>query len=82
MIAEAFNSVEYPILPLIKKHDYKGFELIKRNPRLFTPKDFDYSPYFEIIKHPFIEFADHALYRHLPWNRDGLVSNDNDNESK
>lgn len=76
MIAEAFDSVEFPILPLVKKHDVKGIELIIRNPRLYAPRDFDYSPYFEIIKYPFVEFADYAIYRKLPWNREGLVSHD------
>jgi hypothetical protein len=76
MIAEAFNSVQFPILPLVKTHATKGLELITRNPKLFTPRDFDYSPYFEIIKYPFIEFADYAMYRKLPWNREGLVSHD------
>lgn len=76
MIAEAFDSVEFPILPLVKKHDIKGIELIIRNPKLYSPRDFDYSPYFEIIKYPFVEFADYAVYRKLPWNREGLISHD------
>ncbi len=76
MLAEAFASVEFPILPLIKKTAENGIELITRNPKLYTPRDFDYSPYFDIIKYPFVEFADQALYRNLPWNREGLVSHD------
>ncbi len=76
LIAEAFNHVEFPILPLVKQHETKGIELITRNPKLYTPRDFDYSPYFEIIKYPFVEFADYAMYRQLPWNREGLISHD------
>jgi len=76
MIAKAFSSVEFPILPVIKQHEETGIELIKLNPKLFTPSDFDYSPFFEIIKYPFIELGDHANYRNLPWNRSGLVSPD------
>lgn len=76
LIAEAFNYVEFPILPLVKQHATTGIELITRNPKLYTPRDFDYSPYFEIIKYPFVEFADYAMYRRLPWNREGLVSHD------
>lgn len=76
MIAEAFSSVEFPILPLIKQHEETGIELIQRNPKLFTPRDFDYSPFFEIIKYPFIELSDSPNYRNLPWNRTGLVSSD------
>jgi hypothetical protein len=75
MIAEAFASVEFPILPLVKKTAEQGIELIARNPKLCTPRDFDYSPYFDIIKYPFVEFADYA-YRDLPWNREGLISHD------
>lgn len=74
VIAEAFNSVDFPILPHIQQDEQKGIELIYRNPKLYTPKDFDYSPYFEIIKYPFVSFDDY--YRKLPWNKDGLISND------
>ncbi|HQY22794.1 MAG TPA: hypothetical protein PK389_03450 [Gammaproteobacteria bacterium] len=76
MLAEAFLSVEFPILPLVKQHAEQGIELIARNPKLYTPRDFDYSPYFDIIKYPFVEFADYAMYRKLPWNREGLMSHD------
>jgi hypothetical protein len=76
MIADAFSSINFPILPLIKQHEETGIELIERNPMLFTPRDFDYSPYFEIIKYPFIGIAEHGLYKNLPWNPEGLVSND------
>ncbi len=75
MIAEAFASIDFPILPVIKQHKESGVELYARNPRLFTPRDFDYSPYFEIIKYPFISFLENS-YRNLPWNREGLMSND------
>lgn len=73
MIAEAFASIDYPILPIVKPHDRTGVELFVRNPRLFTPRDFDYSPYFEIIKHPFVSLHD-TPYRRLPWNRDGFCT--------
>lgn len=76
MIAEAFHEVEFPILPHVQAHEEKGIELIQRNPRLFTPRDFDYSPYFEIIKYPFVQFDSHAPYKNLPWNREGAMSND------
>ena len=42
-------------------------QLYRRNPKLFVPSDFDYSPYFEIIKYPFMDFSTHASYRLLPW---------------
>src|SRR3990167_5734903 len=44
IIAEAFTSVKFPILPFLKLDDDASPELIKRNPHLFSPKDFDYSP--------------------------------------
>lgn len=51
LLSEAFQSVNFPILPLIKA-DGKILKLYKNNPRLYTPRDFDYSPYFDIIKYP------------------------------
>lgn len=75
MIAEAFASIDFPILPVVKQHEESGVALYARNPRLFTPRDFDYSPYFEIIKYPFISFLENS-YRNLPWNREGLMSHD------
>lgn len=70
MIAEAFSSVDFPILPHVKEHRETGIELVHRNPGLYTPRDFDYSPYFEIIKYPFIEFDNQAAYRKLPWSKE------------
>jgi hypothetical protein len=75
MIAEAFESVHFPVLPLIKQKE-QSIEIIQRNAKLFTPKDFDYSPYFDIIKFPFLEIADKPAYHSLPWNTAGLRSND------
>jgi len=76
MIAEAFAEVKYPILPIFKKHKEKGLQLYHRNPRLFTPSDFDYSPFFEIIKYPILELSDEAIYRNLPWSDEKVVSDD------
>lgn len=75
MIAEAFMGVKFPILPLVRKDDKKLYEIIPRNPRLYTPSDFDYSPYFDIIKYPIFHIGQPAHYRNLPWN-DGYYSND------
>lgn len=73
MIAEAFYSVKYPILPVFRKHGKDQIELIPRNTRLYTPADFDYSPYFEVEKYPFMGTISNAPYRNLPWNQDGVV---------
>ena len=48
-IAEAFQSIAYPILPRIECET-----LHIRHHSLFTPRDFDVSPYFRVIK-PTIE---------------------------
>jgi hypothetical protein len=82
MIAEAFSSVHFPILPHIKKNKDTGIELFQRNPRLYTPRDFDYSPYFEIIKYPFVALDDQPAYRRLPWNKDGIVIRGNERQPK
>jgi hypothetical protein len=50
LIAEAFLSVQFPILPFVKED--QPAEIYHRNPYLYSPKDFDYSPYFNIIKYP------------------------------
>lgn len=76
LIAEAFQAVDFPILPVVKHSKSNTFELVQRNPRLYTPSDFDYSPFFEIIKYPFMELVGHGNYRNLPWNRDGMLSDD------
>lgn len=82
MIAEAFSAVHFPILPHIKKNKDTGVELFHRNPRLYTPRDFDYSPYFEIIKYPFVGLDDQPAYRKLPWNKDGVVIRGNERKTK
>lgn len=82
MIAEAFSSVHFPILPHIKKNKDTGIELFQRNPRLYTPRDFDYSPYFEIIKYPFVGLDEQPAYRKLPWNKEGVIIRGNERETK
>jgi len=78
LIAEAFSSVQFPILPFVKPHEEDGVEVFHRNPYLYTPKDFDYSPYFEIIKYPLFN-PDEPLpyYRRLPWTKTGFLHQDN-----
>jgi hypothetical protein len=77
LIARAFSSVQFPILPYIKPDEETGMEVFQRNPYLFTPKDFDYSPYFEIIKYPLFN-PDEPLpyYRRLPWTKSGMLYQD------
>jgi hypothetical protein len=72
MVAEAFKSVDFPILPLVTEGK-DGLELVHRNSRLYTPSDFDYSPYFAIIKYPIFPMNDRNNSRNLHW-RDGEIS--------
>lgn len=73
LIAQAFQSVRYPILPLVSsvfvEGVAKGETLIGelqhiRHHSLFTPRDFDVSPYFQIVK-PTIERK--FDYRTMRW---------------
>lgn len=76
MIASAFSSVHFPILPVVHQENDGSLKMFKRNTRLYTPPDFDYSPYFEIIKYAIMGFDDLAIYRNLPWDQNGVVCND------
>ncbi len=76
LLASAFASVHYPIRPVIQRTEAGDLRLYRRNFRLLTPSDFDYSPYFDIIKYPYLGFDDVALYRRLPWDEEGVVCND------
>ena len=67
MIARCFQSVSFPILPIVENKHKERVKLRKRNFRLFTPTDFDYSPYFKVIKFPALPFSDKANYRNFPW---------------
>lgn len=70
LIAEAFASVRYPVLPDIEVVRDKGEDgataireiLHIRHSSLYTPRDFDVSPYFRIVK-PMVEhgFNPHRL---------------------
>ena len=75
MLAEAFDSIKFPILPFTEKTQDGRIRLLQKNPRLFTPKDFDYSPYFEIIKYPYFDLDDLSLYKHLPWSKEPIYCN-------
>ena len=73
LIAQAFQSVRYPILPHIELTastsagdlDYTVRELLHiRHYSLFAPRDFDISPFFSVIK-PALERG--FDYRKLVW---------------
>lgn len=70
LIAKAFQSIKYPILPSRICCNPSG-ELEKeimhiRHHSLFTPRDFDVSPYFRIVKP---ELADQFDYKKLNWHQ-------------
>ena len=63
LIAEAFQAVRYPILPLIEISEQPASRFQRQRQReilhtrhhsLYTPSDFDVSPYFQVVK-PTIE---------------------------
>lgn len=76
LIAEAFGRVRYPILPRItreaRRSDAAQFQrreiLHIRHHSLYAPRDFDISPYFQIVKPTLEQGFD---YRRLRWSDDG-----------
>ena len=78
MIAAAYASVKFPVLPLLERREDGSLHMIPRNSRLFTPRDFDYSPYFDIIKCPHLDFGKQPTYRNLPWDTRGRICNGDD----
>src|SRR5215470_16692955 len=53
LIAQAFENVRYPILPKITRTESESAreEILEiRHSSLYAPRDFDISPYFEVVK--------------------------------
>jgi len=85
LIAHAFGKVGYPILPQVTITDepaprsvlarlarrpLQRASVFRRGPvTLTTPRDFDVSPYFEVIKFNILE-ANHFDYRKIRWVED------------
>ncbi len=67
LIAEAFYAVEFPIRPEVSGTQAGNPQLEMQDPRLCTPKDFDVSPYFDILKFPLLQLATAGGYHQLPW---------------
>ncbi|MBS0357967.1 MAG: hypothetical protein JSS53_01655 [Proteobacteria bacterium] len=82
MLAEAFSSVKFPILPIMKIQADNEVKLFRRNPLLYTPSDFDYSPFFEIIKYPIFQLSAEPLYRSLPWSEEILSADEESGKKK
>jgi hypothetical protein len=67
MIAQAFDTVRYPILPKITRAGSRQARreiLHIRDSSLYMPRDFDISPYFEIVKPTIVRGFD---YTTLHW---------------
>jgi len=78
LIAQAFGAVRYPVLPVItRKHDGNPGradqvrELWRiRHHSLYVPRDFDISPFFEVVKPRIAKPFD---YHHAPWSEGNTV---------
>ena len=66
LIADAFTSVRYPILPKTKLASGLAREEILeiRHSSLYCPRDFDISPYFNVVKPTIVRGFD---YKRLQW---------------
>lgn len=78
LIAQAFQSVRYPILPLVETVPSRDpmcrgcvDEILRvRHHSLFVPRDFDVSPYFAVVKPTLGDSFDH---RKLAWHDASLA---------
>ncbi len=74
LISQAFQTINYPVLPMIEHRPAPRDDcqacvqevLHIRHHSLFTPRDFDVSPYFEIVKPSIVDGFD---FRTLKWER-------------
>ena len=73
LVAQAYQAIRYPILPEVtlapgRAHaasDYSRSEIMHiRHHSLFTPRDFDLSPYFEVVK-PTLKYG--FDYKQVVW---------------
>ena len=65
LIAQAFESVRFPILPKITRSETAAEEILEiRHSSLYAPRDFDISPYFEVVKPTVVRGFD---YRAMNW---------------
>ncbi len=69
LIAESFSFVNFPIRPKVVSDSKKGRRLYQRNPLYCTPGDFDYSPWFQVMKFPMPDTSARGYYHKLPWHQ-------------
>lgn len=71
LIAQAFQSIRYPILPVTEMRPAEAGDcpgcreeiLHVRHHSLFVPRDFDVSPYFEVVKPTLVAGFDYTVLR-------------------
>ncbi|NIO40754.1 MAG: lipo-like protein [Burkholderiales bacterium] len=81
VIAQAFQSIRYPILPVandpvnepVGKPERRAITWQRRHHTLFTPRDFDISPYFSVIKPSMRDGFD---FRSMKWSESTTVVDD------
>jgi hypothetical protein len=64
LIAQAFEMVRYPILPKITRIESKAAQRVISQIRPsshYAPRDFDISPYFQIVKPTLVENFNYKL---------------------
>jgi permuted papain-like amidase YaeF/Yiix C92 family enzyme len=77
LIAQAFQSIHYPVLPQLSSQSTPECpgcvaEILRvRHHSLFVPRDFDVSPYFQIVKPVVLGSFN---YQALAWAEDGTVA--------
>lgn len=67
LIAQAFDTVRYPILPKVTRVESESAreEILEiRHSSLYAPRDFDISPYFEVVKPTLVRGFD---YKSMAW---------------
>ena len=67
LIAQAFEQVRYPILPKVTRTESEAArqEILEiRHSSLYAPRDFDISPYFEVVKPTLVHGFD---YKAVAW---------------
>ncbi len=67
LIAQAFEQVRYPILPKVTRIESEAAreEILEiRHSSLYAPRDFDISPYFEVVKPTLVNGFD---YKAMAW---------------
>lgn len=76
LIADAFSFIQYPILPLVKVTNDHGTQLFRRQVPVCLPADIESSPYFEIIKPTYLDFATYKTEELFPWKGSGVFTTD------